>query len=392
MRISADVVVPTAGRPSLALLLASLDGPPDRLPGRVIVVDDRREPGAPLETGALSSELAARLDVVSSGGRGPAAARNRGWQASRAEWVAFLDDDVVPCRGWLTELARDLDALPRDVGGSLGALSVPLPFGRRPTDHERDVHARAHARWTSANGAFRTRALRRAGGFDERFSVAQRADADLVVRLRAAGYRVVDGRRQVVRALWPADAWASIGAQAGHADDALMRAVHGREWRTTAHAPASDLSGHAVVTVAALSAIVAASAGHAQLATAGLVAWLIGTGLLAWTRIVPGPRTAPEIATVLATSACIPPVALWHRMAGALRVARAHDLPRLDGAGRDALGADRRRADDIRDDGDDTRSGIRLPADVSRVDAVATTPGIARDRIEAGDAFLGAHS
>src|SRR5262249_4599861 len=83
-RMTTDVVIPTVGRGSLALLLASLDGPPDRLPHRVIVVDDRPDPVTPLAWGDVSPELRERLDVFTSGGRGPAAARNRGWHASHA--------------------------------------------------------------------------------------------------------------------------------------------------------------------------------------------------------------------------------------------------------------------------------------------------------------------
>ncbi|MFF5964651.1 hypothetical protein ACFY64_13085 [Streptomyces collinus] len=36
-------------------------------------------------------------------------------------------------------------------------------------------------------------------------------------------------------------------------------------------------------------------------------------------RIVPGPRTRHEVATMLATSVLIPPTATWHRLAGAWR-------------------------------------------------------------------------
>ncbi|MFC6557434.1 glycosyltransferase family 2 protein, partial [Nonomuraea cavernae] len=77
------MVVPTTGRRSLGATLAAL--PPDVA---VIVVDDRPAGGAALP-------LPARVRVVRSGGRGPAAARNAGWRAARTPWVVFLDDDVV---------------------------------------------------------------------------------------------------------------------------------------------------------------------------------------------------------------------------------------------------------------------------------------------------------
>lgn len=189
-RIVTDVVIPTVGHGSLALLLASLDGPPDRLPHRVIVVDDRSDPVDPLPYGALSSELRDRLDVFASGGRGAAAARNRGWHASRAEWIAFLDDDVIPCRGWLTELRTDLGALPADVAASQGVVRGPLADD-----------AGAPEDWSDANVAYRRSALLRIGGFDELAPPRYAADADLS-RIRQAGLRIVGGRRTVMHPTW----------------------------------------------------------------------------------------------------------------------------------------------------------------------------------------------
>jgi hypothetical protein len=52
------------------------------------------------------------------------------------------------------------------------------------------------------------------------------------------------------------------------------------------------------------------------LAAAGLATWLAGTSELAWARIAPGPRTRGEVATMLATSLVMPPVASYHWIAG----------------------------------------------------------------------------
>ena len=43
-----DVVIPTTGRPSLAALLPALAAGYGPLPGRVLLVDDRRERSQPL--------------------------------------------------------------------------------------------------------------------------------------------------------------------------------------------------------------------------------------------------------------------------------------------------------------------------------------------------------
>src|SRR3954464_7999396 len=164
-----DVVIPTSGRPSLASLLGVLDG---FALGDVIVSEDRD-------------------------GRGPAWARNAGWRRSRAEWIAFLDDDVIPEPGWAAALARDLAPLPPRVAASQGRLCVPLAGDRRPTDWERNVAGLEHAQWATADMAFRRAALAAVGGLDEGLPRAYREDADLALRLRDAGYELAVGEREV---------------------------------------------------------------------------------------------------------------------------------------------------------------------------------------------------
>ncbi|MBJ7601566.1 glycosyltransferase family A protein, partial [Candidatus Nephthysia bennettiae] len=170
MSCAVDVVVPTSGRPALGRLLLSLAAAGEPLPGRVIVVDDRREPTAALEIPATGLPV----EVVQTSGVGPAGARNLGWRSSRAEWVAFLDDDVVCPAGWLEALHADLAGLPEEVGGSQGNVFVPLPAGCRPTDWERHVKGLEGARWATADMAYRRRALAAVGGLDDRFPRAYR--------------------------------------------------------------------------------------------------------------------------------------------------------------------------------------------------------------------------
>jgi hypothetical protein len=85
------VVVPTLGRPSLTRLLDRLAGAPVDL----VVVDDRAVPA-----GTLPIPPGVDAKVLTGRAAGPAAARNVGWRTARTEWVAFLDDDVVPDADW----------------------------------------------------------------------------------------------------------------------------------------------------------------------------------------------------------------------------------------------------------------------------------------------------
>jgi histidinol-phosphate phosphatase family protein len=353
--MSFDVVVPTLGRDSLWRLLDALGlgtGPP---PGRVLLIDDRRDRSSPL----LGTELPDRVEVVAGRAMGPAAARNLGWRRATAEWVAFLDDDVVPSATWLADLAADLEGLGPDVGGSQGKIVVPMPSGRRPTDWERNVRALERARWATADMAYRREALEEVGGFDERFPRAYREDADLGLRVVRAGYRIVSGRREVRHPVRAAGRLVSVRLQAGNADDVLMLAVHGRGWRHRAGVPAGRRPRHLVVTGLGLAALGAGllfarragpqgglalppgttvgraetplrsptSRGSARprwwarrVAVVSGLGWLAGTVELALARILPGPRTPGELATMAVTSALLPPAATWHWLAGWLRL------------------------------------------------------------------------
>jgi histidinol-phosphate phosphatase family protein len=315
-----DLVVPTLGRPSLAALLAALaraDGP---LPGRIILVDDRRDAARPLL--AAPARLAARVSVMRGRAAGPAAARNLGWRASSATFVAFVDDDVVPDGDWLARLADDLAVLGADVAASQGRLRVPLPTNRRATDWERNVAGLATARWATADMAYRRAALEAVDGFDERFPRAYREDADLALRVLRAGWRLTQGRRTAAHPVRPADRWISVRLQAGNADDVLMRAVHGPAWRSRAGVPCGRRAGHLVVTAAAAFTLASILTRRPRLAAAGAGAWLAGTAELAWARIAPGPRTCPEVVTMLLTSAVLPAAATAHWVRGWLELPR----------------------------------------------------------------------
>jgi histidinol-phosphate phosphatase family protein len=309
--VSAAIVVPSAGRPSLGALLAALAGAEER----IVVVDDRRDASAPLA-------VRAGVRVVRGPARGPAAARNAGWRACAADWVAFLDDDVVPEPDWLSALEADLAAAAPDVAGVRGRVVVPLPRDRRPTDWERNTKALETARWATADLAYRRAVLAALGGFDERFPRAYREDADLALRATAAGWRIVTGRRGVVHPVRPAPARVSLAKQAGNADDVRMRALHGRDWRERAGVPRGRRPRHLAVTAAGTLAAGAALARRRRVAAIAGALYFAGTAELAWARIAPGPRTCDEVAAMLWTSVLMPWAATGWWLAGHAAVRR----------------------------------------------------------------------
>ena len=200
------VVIPTIGRAGLRRRWSPA-WTASPAPAPIVVVDDRRDPPLTLDLPAHP----APLRVVRTDGRGPAAARNAGWRAADADWIAFLDDDVR------ARARLDADAasttwpdLPAEVAGITGAdLRCRCPEHRRPTDAERRTTAWPGRAWITADMAYRRSALVATGGFDERFPRAFREDADLALRivrrrlrhcLRAAGHHPPAAPRAVAGA------------------------------------------------------------------------------------------------------------------------------------------------------------------------------------------------
>ncbi|AKS35450.1 HAD-IIIA family hydrolase [Mycolicibacterium goodii] len=320
------VVIPTIGRPTLQVLLAALEKELARTAGvesrAVIVVDDRAKPDPPL---SITSNLA--VTVVSSGGRGPAAARNAGWRRSTARWICFLDDDVRPDPGWAAALAADLAAA--DAAGAAGSqaiIGVPIPPGHRVCDDERRTQRLQTAQWITADMAYRRSALVEVGGFDERFPRAYREDSDLGLRITLSGRKIVGGGRRsthpVARATW----MSSVRAQVGNRDDALLHRKYGKGWRPAIGEGRGRLPAHLATTVAAA---VGLAAPGGRLARWGRIAWCALTAEFALRRLLSGRRTVGEAARMLTTSILIPPVAVYHRLRGEWDFLAAHRDPPL---------------------------------------------------------------
>jgi histidinol-phosphate phosphatase family protein len=128
-----------------------------------------------------------------------------------------------------------------------------------------------------------------------------------------------------------------VRAQAGNADDALMRRRHGRDWQVRAGAAPGRRPRHLLITAAAATAaaLSAAGAGASGRGRPGRswgarVAWavaLAGTAEFAAARIAAGPWQPREIAEMLLTSLVIPEAAAWHWLRGSWRARQAPSWP-----------------------------------------------------------------
>jgi glycosyltransferase involved in cell wall biosynthesis len=179
------VVIPTRDRPGrLARCLEALAGQV-RPPDEVVVVDD----GSARPASEVADSFRPSLPITvlrEDVSRGPAAARNRGWRAATAEYVAFTDDDCRPDSGWLAALAGALHGTIVAVGRTL-----PDPIDGRiaaVTDRSVDIE-RLDGGYLTCNIAYPRALLARLDGFDERFRRPFGEDTDLGQRAIAGGAR-----------------------------------------------------------------------------------------------------------------------------------------------------------------------------------------------------------
>lgn len=319
--LDVSVVVPTIGRTKLLeRCLAALvrqEMAHDRY--EIIVVDDRPSENTRAVVLRTMARALCRTRspliyyLANTGLHGPAAARNLGWRAAQAPLIAFTDDDTIPDSGWLL---AGLSAMSEERSAIWGRVVVPLP--PRPTDYEHDAAGLERAGFVTANCFVRREALAAIGGFDTRFRAAWREDSDLFFTLIERKLKVAPAPQAiVVHPVRPAQWGVSIGQQRKSQFDALLFKKHRGLYRAVVntHPPWR----YYAMALCLLAAMLAAASGHLVITAWLLAAWAILTLDFALARLSGTSRSLPHIIEMLWTSAVIPPVAIFWRLAGAVR-------------------------------------------------------------------------
>jgi GT2 family glycosyltransferase len=188
------VIVPTRRRPAyLDVALASIAPQAAAEGAEVLVVDD----GPDAATRDVAARHGARA-LAHETTRGLNAARNTAIDATDAELLVFVDDDVAVRPGWLRALRAAAAALPDEAGVLAGPIHArfedhrlrlcgregpPITFLELGPDDRDADHA-----W-GANMTLRRSALARAGRFDERLGLYG-DEQEWQARFKAAGGRI----------------------------------------------------------------------------------------------------------------------------------------------------------------------------------------------------------
>lgn len=246
--------------------------------------------------------------------KGPAAARDYGWQRAEGKLIAFTDDDTVPDEDWLYQLRTAYRN--EDFIAYSGLVKVPL--SKRPTDYEKNTAGLETAEFVTANCCCTKAALQKAGGFDERFSMAWREDSDLHFKLLLLKIPVIKLPQAVVvhpvrKARWGV----SLREQKKGLFNALLYKKYPCLYRKKIQ-PSPPWNYYATV-LAAITAVTAAVAHLSLLFVIAFVVWLILLVSFIIRRLKRTSKEMGHIAEMIVTSLCIPFLSVYWQWYGAWR-------------------------------------------------------------------------
>lgn len=160
----------------------------------LVIVDD----GSTDETASAAAQYADKLLRIRPAARGPGYARNRGFELTLGECVAFINADVMVATDTLRTAIMILTQHP-ELGAIYGSCDVsPLTSGflsqyrSLVQRYYHEKNADDACTFCSACGIMRSSVFERVGGYDEwHFSRRQLEDLELGQRIRSLGERIV---------------------------------------------------------------------------------------------------------------------------------------------------------------------------------------------------------
>lgn len=193
-----SIVIPTYNRPErLATCLqsiAEIDYPRDRF--EVIVVDD----GSQMPLDSVVTPVQDQLDVtlLKQDNAGPAAARNKGAEQAKGQFLALTDDDCMPAPDWLKNFTRRFTTTSNCLIG--GRTINALPDNLYSTASQKLIdylyeyyNAKPEETrfFASNNIALPTELFHKIGGFDTSYPRAAAEDREFCDRWRSKGYHML---------------------------------------------------------------------------------------------------------------------------------------------------------------------------------------------------------
>lgn len=317
MQIKISVVVPTYKRPELLrkCLHQLVNQALEKQQYEIIVVSDGPDTQSQQVVNEQTTNQSANIRFLSlANKKGPAAARNRGWQNADGILIAFTDDDCLPDREWLQNIVNNYK------GETKVAYTgkVVVPVSERPTDFELNTKGLETGEFVTANCVLTKATLKMVGGFDEAFKAAWREDSDLHFKLLERNVPIIKLHEAIVihpvrKAPWGV----SIKEQRKTMYNALLYKKYPRLYRQRIK---SGPNWHYYFIISFF--IVFIIAGFLKMKWIIIIAfigWLLSTGAFAFKRISTSLKTPNHIFEMIVTSIVIPFLSVYWTLYGAIK-------------------------------------------------------------------------
>jgi len=318
--IKISVAIPTYKRPALLqkCINALLAQHFDRREFEIIVVTDGPDTASAEMMNNICAEHASYLLQLKQlpHKRGPAAARNAGWQAANGRLIAFTDDDCQPQRDWLQGYWRAYIEMKHIHIAFTGRIIVPC--SPRPTDYEKNIAQLEQAAFVTANCACSKLALQRVRGFDEAFTMAWREDSELHFKLMEAHIPIVYVTDAVVihpvrKARWGI----SLFTEKKNHFNALLFRKHpafSRRW-----IPQNGLAGYYMIIILFITALTAMLLRWPTFVAIALAGWLLLEIQFIGKRLRGTSKKPGHVLEMVITSLLIPWIAVFWSWYGYLK-------------------------------------------------------------------------
>ena len=312
MKIS--VAIPTFHRPHLLQRCLSALKEQNFADHEIIVVSDGPDAATKNIVATFSSTDERFVFLQMPVKKGPAAARNFGWQNANGILIAFTDDDTIPDKDWLQNIWKAYKG-EKEIAYT-GSIKVPL--SATPTDYEKNTAGLETAGFVTANCCCTKAALKKTGGFDERFSMAWREDSDLEFKLLLHQIPIVHvPEALVVHPVRKAQWGISIKEQKKGMFNALLYKKYPQLYRQKIQA--SPPWNYYVMIVAIVVLLVAIVAKVSWLAWLAFVVWFVLFINFLNKRLRHTSKATAHVTEMIVTSLCIPFISVYWQLYGAWR-------------------------------------------------------------------------
>jgi len=320
MAIKISVVVPTYKRPALLArcLHAILDQTLDKTNYEIIVVSDGPDQATEFMTGLITLEggLPSITYLALSHKKGPAAARNKGWQSASGELIVFTDDDCIPTANWLYNYwSAYQEAQTKDIVFT-GKVSVPIPA--RPTDYEKNISLLETASFITANCACSKIALEKVNGFDEAFSYAWREDSALEFELLNHQVPIIKIQNAMVEHPIRQAKWGvSLKEQKKGMFNALLYKKHPAHYKNKISS--QPQWNYYIMVISAIIFSISILLGKLDLGIYFLLIWIFFLAKFVLRRLRGTSHSFSHVMEMIFTSICIPFASIYWTIFGAVR-------------------------------------------------------------------------